>query len=133
VRPSPNGENGEESAQRQLSPRRGDNVGGVAESSVRGGAPWVGQSKKRWGGVLPVGRYGVRTEGVRTEPRRGGIGGALLWWPDAMAEGKGKGGPVLKGTGQRVAATRHGEVMEGGGGSGASCRRAGAEETTSGQ
>jgi hypothetical protein len=62
-----------------------------------------------------VGRYGVRTEGVRTEPRRVGIGGALLWRPDATVEGKGKGGPVLKGTGQRVAATRHGEVMEGGG------------------
>jgi hypothetical protein len=46
VRLSPNGENGEECARRQLSPRIGDGVGGVAESSVRGGAPRVEWSKK---------------------------------------------------------------------------------------
>jgi hypothetical protein len=31
--------------------------------------------------------------GGRTEPRRGGIGGALLWRPDGAIEGKGAGGP----------------------------------------
>jgi hypothetical protein len=68
------GGNGEERARRQLSPQRGDYVGGMAEFSVRGGVPMVGVVKKEMGrGVLPVGCFGVRTEGGR-EPRRDGVG-----------------------------------------------------------
>jgi hypothetical protein len=73
VRPSPNGgkRNGEEKARRQLSPQRGDGVGGVTEFSVRGGAPMVGAVGKATGrGVLPVGCFGVRMEGGGTEARR---------------------------------------------------------------
>jgi hypothetical protein len=81
------GGNGEESAQRQLSPQRGDGVGGAAEFSVRGGAPRVGAVRKatRRGFARGV----LRSEdggGGKTEPRQGG---AVLWRPSGMAEGKG--------------------------------------------
>jgi hypothetical protein len=104
VRPSPNGEKGEESARRQLSPQRGDNVGGVAESSVTGGAPRVGAVRKATGrrfarGVLQRG-------GERTELRRG--------------RGKGVGVRSGRGSGRQVAATRRQEALEGGG---VLCRR----------
>jgi hypothetical protein len=66
----PNGEggNGEESARRQLLPRRGDGVGGATEFAVRGGALMVGAVEKAMGRGLARGV--LRSEdGKRVEAR----------------------------------------------------------------
>jgi hypothetical protein len=100
VRSNPNGENGEESARRQLSPRRGDGVGGAAESSVRGDTPRVGAVKKATGRSFSRGALRSENGGEenRAEARRRRW--SLLWWPDGAAEGKGQGGLVWKGGGR---------------------------------
>jgi hypothetical protein len=70
VRPSPTGRggNGEESARRQLLPRRGDGVGGATEFAVRGGALMVGAVEKAMGRGLARGV--LRSEdGKRVEAR----------------------------------------------------------------
>jgi hypothetical protein len=66
------GGNGEERARRQLSPQRGDYVGGMAEFSVRGGVPMVGAVKKE------MGRGGFACGVLRSED--GGGGGIVAWW-----------------------------------------------------
>jgi hypothetical protein len=65
------GEMGSRGRAWQLSPGRGDDIGGAAEFPVRGGASTVGAVKKATGrGVLPVGCFGRRMEeGKRNEAR----------------------------------------------------------------
>jgi hypothetical protein len=114
------GGNGEESARWQLSPRRGDNVGGAAEFSVWGSVPMVGAVGKATGrGFLPVGCFRVRTEGGKgTEVRQhraegegsraGGIGeirqrGLSAQW--GGAESRTSGARLAAGMGQRRGAS----------------------------
>jgi hypothetical protein len=117
------GGNGEESARWQLSPRRGDDVGGAAIFSMRGGASRVGVVGKATGrgfarGVLRSEDGGGRN---RTEARR------HRWRPFMSARwcDRGKGARGLEWKGGR------GEVLEGG--SGANGRHAGTTEAASDQ
>jgi hypothetical protein len=100
VRPSPNGENGEESARRQLSPRRGDGVGGAAESSVRGDTPRVEAVGKATGRSFARGALRSEDGGGGEQSR----GTAASMEPFMVARwrgrGKGAGGPVWKGVGR---------------------------------
>jgi hypothetical protein len=89
------GGNGEESAQRQLSPQRGDGVGGAAEFSVRGGAPRVGAVRKAT-------RRGFARGVLRSEDGGGGRNRTEARRRRFMAaqwhgRGKGVGGPKWKG------------------------------------
>jgi hypothetical protein len=59
-----------------------------------GGAPRVGVVGKATGRSFAHGVLRSEDGGGRTEPRRDGVGGALLWRLDGTAEGKGGGSRV---------------------------------------
>jgi hypothetical protein len=125
------GGNGEESARWQLSPRRGDDVGGAAIFSMRGGASRVGVVGKATGrgfarGVLRSEDGGGRN---RTEARR------RRWRPFMSARwcDRGKGARGLEWKGGRAVSCGHAARGGAGGGSGANGRHAGATEVASDQ
>jgi hypothetical protein len=104
VRAEPNCRSGEEGAWWRLSPRRGDDVSGMAKFPVRGGALTVGAVGKAMGGCS----WGPLKGGRRKEKelRRCGIGRRPFQAALQEAEGGGKWG-----SGRCVEA---GEAREGG-------------------
>jgi hypothetical protein len=109
---------------------RGLRGGGVWPSSPRmvdgggsGGVRWGPEllSRRRWMGGIKGGAVEERTWRAGVDERDGTKKRDRQWAAPFMVarwsgRDKGAGGPELKGVGRRVAATRRGEALEGGGG-----------------
>jgi hypothetical protein len=86
------GENGEESIWRQLSPRRGDGIGGTVEFSVKGGAPRVGAVKKATEKGFALGV--LRSEDGGGEKNRGAAASVAPFYGGPVARQKERGRAV---------------------------------------